>query len=477
MPLLDYVTLGGVELANHVRLAQYLSTVGSPLTVSGPCVCPTLTAEMLGDLPYTNPADDEAPWYDPDVPDSEEFAGVLLLSIDGLDSYPVKRSVTNAITGGGSIGPARVLPRELTFTVVLLGATCCGVEYGLHWLSEMLQGCAGNSCDGDCMSLFSCCPGEELTPECMVEEYRRTIRRVVLVDGPNVVSRTGDGCTAGECQVGADILTVEFTLVAATPWLWTEPVPVRAIVPTSDTGDECVTWCIIGTPENPTEYCAEVVEECTAAGALPVPVTDGACATGLEWPVDEDETCTGPCRFAVCPDVPSACTDSRCQPPTPPTVVAPATCYCQPIAVETSCCLIDLTDFPGWAVDVPIITVRAGATDLRNVTITFYERDDTYGDMTCAEIADAEICNPHSVYMIGFVPAGGAVTLDGQIQRSIVECGGTCETSPDVYGRDGAPPSWEPFNCARYCVCVETDVLNPPAEDSLITISMSGRGM
>lgn len=475
MPLLDYVTLGGVEMVNHVRLAQYLTTVGSPLTTAGPCVCPTLTAEAVGDLPYTNPADDEAPWYDADVDDSADFAGFLLLSIEGLDEYPVKRSVTNAITGGGSIGPARVLPREMTFTGILLGSTCCGVEYGLHWLAEMLQGCVGNSCDGDCMTLFSCCPSEELDPECMVDEYRRSLRRVVLVDGPRVIARTGDGCTAGECQVGADILTVEFTLVAATPWLWTEPVPVRSIVPTSDTGDECVTWCIVSTDANPTTVCVDVAEGC--ASGVSVPTTDGACAEGVVWPVDDDTTCDGPCRFAVCQETPSACTDSRCRPPTPPTVVAPATCYCQPIAVETSCCSIDLTVFPAWAVDVPIITVRAGSKDLRNVTLTFYERDPSFEDMTCEEIADVEICNPHSVYVIGFVPAGGAVTLDGQIQRSIVECGGVCESSPDIYGRDGAPPSWEPFTCAKYCLCVEVDVLNPPADDSLITVSLSGRGM
>ncbi|MET7572954.1 hypothetical protein ABZT04_31335 [Streptomyces sp. NPDC005492] len=68
-------------------------------------MCPTLTAEMLGDEPYTTPAADQAPWYDPNVPASEDFAGLLVLSMDGIDDYPVKRSVTNAVTGGGVLGP------------------------------------------------------------------------------------------------------------------------------------------------------------------------------------------------------------------------------------------------------------------------------------------------------------------------------------------------------------------------------------
>ncbi|MFE0545218.1 hypothetical protein [Streptomyces sp. NPDC058891] len=436
MALTDYLTVGGVEVANHARLNTYLQTVGSPLDSTSICSCETLTAEVLGELPYTTPEEDEAPWYDADVPESAEFAGLLVLSVEGLDENPVKRSVTNSVAGGGSIGPARVVPRTITVTGVLLGATCCGVEYGFHWLTEALQGCTGGQCDGDCVTLYNCCPGADMDEATFNAKHRRTMRRVALVDGPRVISRAGDGCTSGECQTGADLLTVEFTLVAGTPWLWTDPMQVMQVVPPVDLDGGCVTWC------------------------LHPPGGAG---------------CDGPCRFAPCVDATAHCADPRCQPSAPPVPVAPDTCFCLPLAVETSYYDVDLTSRPSWSVDAPVITLSAGSTDLRNITIEFFERSPNDTGLTCEEVAAQYRCSPHSTYHVAFVPAGGAVTLDGQVGRAFVECGGTCEASPDVYGRDGQPPSWANLGCATYCLAISSDVANPPSPEALITVNVSGR--
>nr|WP_086859908.1 hypothetical protein [Streptomyces milbemycinicus] len=472
--LADFIEIGGVEIVNHARLRQYLQTVGSPLTSGASiCACDSLTAEVLDHLPYTTPEQDAAPWWDPDVPESEDFAGLLVLSAEGLDDYPVKRTVTNAVVGGGSIGPARTLPRTITVTGLLLGATCCAVDYGLHWLAEALQGCTGGQCDGDCLTLYNCCPTEDMAPEEFNARHRRSLRRVALVDGPRVISRTGDGCTGGQCSSGADIVTVEFVLTAGAPWLWTDPTPILAVTPPADDSDECVTWCLHGAP-TPT-YCLPVAEDCPP-GTVAAAVVDGGCGSG--WPVHEEEPevpCTG-CRFARCPDPTARCGDPSCTPPAPPVPTLPETCFCLPLAVERECYEMDLSHRPGWSVDAPMITVRAGSSDLRNLTITFYERSPGHDDLTCAQIADLERCNPHSVYHVAFVPAGGALTLDGQVGRALVECGGVCESSPDVYGRDGTPPTWAPFGCATYCVCIESDVQNPPAPDALVTVAVSGRG-
>ncbi|MGJ3558816.1 hypothetical protein ACR6C2_07505 [Streptomyces sp. INA 01156] len=220
-----YLGYGGVEVVNHSRLTTYLETVGSPLTGYSGCGCATFGPEIVGDLPYTTPGDEDspAPWYDPDVPESAEFAGIMVLEVQGLDDHPVQRTVTGGIAGGGSIGPARSLPRTITVTALVLGSTCCGVDYGLHWLGQVLQGCTGGECDGDCLVVYNCCPGEELDSATFNERHRRTLRRTALVDGPRVTARAGDGCQAGECQSGADILTVEWVMTAAVPWLWTDP--------------------------------------------------------------------------------------------------------------------------------------------------------------------------------------------------------------------------------------------------------------
>jgi hypothetical protein len=433
-----YMNYGGVEVVNHARLSTYLQTVGSPLTDYNGCGCPTFGAEVLEELPYTTPdsEDSPAPWYDPDVPESVEFAGIMVLDVEGLDDYPVQRSVTGGIAGGGAIGPARALPRTITVTALVLGSTCCGVDYGLHWLGQVLQGCTSGECDGDCLSVYACCPGEELDAETFNARHRRTLRRVALVDGPRVTARAGDGCGVGECQAGADILTVEFVLTAAVPWLWTDLVPVLEVTPPLNTDGDCVEWCL------------------HPAG---------------------QEGCPGGCRFADCPDPTAACADTRCATATPPLPGSPLnTCFCQPLAVERACYEMDLTGRPNWSSDVPVITVRAGSTDLRNLTIQIYEQGEE--GMTCEETADFNRCEPHSFWHVGYVPAGGAVTLDGQTGRATVECGGVCESSPDVYGRDGMPPTYKPLECASYCVCLESDIESPPALDAVVTLNVAGRG-
>ncbi|MFD8774467.1 hypothetical protein [Streptomyces sp. NPDC059916] len=476
MAMDGYLALGGVEITNEARLDTYLRTVGSPLVDHGSCGCPTFTAETLGDEPYSTPAEDGAPWYDPDVPESADFAGFRVLSIDGLDEYPVRRSSTNAVTGGAALGPGRVMPRTITITGILLGATCCAVEYGLHWLSEAMTGCTGSVCEGDCLTLFNCCPGEEEAPEAFRARHQRTVRRVALAQGPTPTARHGNGCTSGACSSGADIITVEIVLTAGTPWLWTDPTPILEVALPDDDSDTCVTWCVHG--QLPPQRCVDVVESCPVGTVSATVIDDAAACTGLRWPVGDsvEETCDGTCRFAPCVDPTTGCTDPLCAPPVPPSPAALETCYCLPLAVEKVCYDMVLSDRPGWSVDVPVITLRAGREDLRNVTVTFYERPIGGEALTCEEVAEFSRCYPHSQYHVAYVPAGGAVTIDGQIGRSIVQCGADCETSRDVYGLDGAPPTYEPFNCADYCVCIETDVMNPPARNAVLILSVSGRG-
>ncbi|XVV34939.1 hypothetical protein ACQPXT_13215 [Streptomyces sp. CA-100214] len=410
-----------------------------PLSSHGACGCPTFGAATLEELPYTTPDDPDspAPWYDPDVPQSTEFAGLLVLEVAGLDDYPVQRTVTGGIVGGGAIGPARALPRTITVTALVLGATCCGVDYGLHWLGQVLQGCTAGECDGDCLQVFNCCPGEELDAATFQERHRRTLRRVALVDGPRVTARAGEGCGLGQCQSGADVVTVEFVLTATVPWLWTDPVPMLEVTPPMDLDGSCVEWCV------------------HPAGA---------------------DACPGGCRFAECPDPTAACADTRCATDLPPLPGSPLdTCFCLPLASERACYEMDLTGRPNWSSDVPVITVRSGSSELRNLTIEIYEQGEE--GLTCEETADMGRCVPHSFWHVAYVPPGGAVTLDGQTGRATVECGGVCESSPDVYGRDGMPATYPTLECASYCVCLSTDLQAPPALDAVVTVNVSGRGL
>ncbi|MFE3146555.1 hypothetical protein ACFXJ6_07815 [Streptomyces sp. NPDC059218] len=473
----DYMSLGGIELFNSARLAAYLESVGSPLDSVGTCGCPTFDAEHVGDDPYTTPWDDEAPWWDEDVPESGDFAGLLVLSVDGMDDHPVTRSVTGSVTGGAAIGKPRVQPRTITVTAVLLGATCCGAAYGLRWLAQALAGCT-DGCGGDCLTVYNCCPPEDEDPDEFTERHRRTLRRVALVEGPRVIDRNGDGCTgSGACQNGADVLTVEFVLVAGTPWLWADPVPVIiAPVPTDDGG--CVTWCIHRGPEGPpAPVCIEITPDAPQCGpgTVTAELTEAACE--VAWPEKEPvpDPCDATCRLAACPDPESLCADSTCRTPTPPQLPPPTTCFRHALAVNTETYELDLSAWPRWFGAVPIIEVSAGSSDLRRVTVTLYERTLEHQGMSCDELVELERCNPHSTYEIGYVAAGGTMTLDGQVGRASVECFGRCESTTDAYGRDGGPLAFPLLTCDRYCVEIAADAIFPPAPDASVTVTLSGR--
>ncbi|MFI0827305.1 hypothetical protein ACH4Q7_22935 [Streptomyces roseolus] len=477
-----YLNLGGVEIANSARLEAYLASVGSPLDGAGACSCPTFSAVLVGDEPYVSPAVDPAPWYDPDVPESGDFTGLMVLTVDGLDDHPVTRTVTRSAAGSAALGPGRVMPRTMTVTALVLAASCCGAQYGLRWLAQALSGCT-SGCEGDCLTLFNCCPNEADAedPEAFAARHRRTLRRVALVEGPTVVARHGNGCTTGgTCGAsGADVLTVEFVLTAATPWMWTDPVPVLdAPVPTDD-GTECVVWCVHRNPLDPYDpVCLEASETACAPGAVAVELGDGTCAPGgVVWP-DRDELnlpCDKTCRLAECPDEAAACADPACRTPTPPVAPPPQTCFCSALAVNQEWHELDLTSWPRWFGAVPVITVQAGSQDLRRVTVTFYERSPEYEGLSCEEVAEEERCSPHSVFEIAYVPAGGTLTLDGQVGRALVECGGVCEVSTDAYGPGGGPIAFPLLDCARYCVEVSADAIYTPSDDATITIALSGR--
>lgn len=474
----DYLAVGDTEIINTARLYTYADTVGSPVNLAE-CGCESLTADVVDDEPYTTPDADPAPWYDPDVPESADFIGLLPLEVDGFDNYPMRRATSTAVTGGGVFGPARAQPRTITVTAVVLAVTCCGAAYGLHWLAEALGGCSGPGCGGECLTAYNCCPGVDESPGEFNEAHRRTFRRVALVDGPTVMERRGEGCSGtGECAaVSAEVLTVEFVLTAATPWPWTDPEVILDEVPLPrDDSGECFTWCIHGGSPQPEPACITLGDEACPPGAVPVEFTDAACEVG--WPDEQPppDPCAGPCRLATCEDPADLCSDPSCRPQRPPTPATPESCFCEALATETDIYELDLSGRAGWAADAPIITIEAGSEDLRRLKVSLYERTFDHEGLTCEEVAEVERCNPHSTYHVGYLKAGATLTLDGQIERALVECAEVCESARDVWGVDGGPPSWRLLDCDTYCLVVESDASSPPASDATLTVALSGRG-
>lgn len=153
--------LGGTEIVNDSRTTAYMQNGIKPssLIVNGDCGCSNVLALAGCDTEYNTPAIDGAPWYDPAIPESAEFAGFLSTGFEGLGST-YTRSVTESIADGATLGRSRFGSRTMTWKGFLFGSSCCGVAYGLRWLGKTLQGTknCGNNCFGDDLELLVCCP-------------------------------------------------------------------------------------------------------------------------------------------------------------------------------------------------------------------------------------------------------------------------------------------------------------------------------
>lgn len=156
--------LGGTEIVNDQRTLAYLTQCEDfNLQVTGDCAC-NLIRELAGcdGEPYRTPELDNAPWYDPLIPESANFAGFLVSDFNGLSST-FTRDIAETVSDGGVLGRSRLASRSLTWKGFLFGSTCCAVAYGLRWLGKTLQGSkqCGNNCFGDDLEILVCCPSVE----------------------------------------------------------------------------------------------------------------------------------------------------------------------------------------------------------------------------------------------------------------------------------------------------------------------------
>src|SRR5690554_4486701 len=129
-----YLCYAGTEVINNARAAAYSQGLVNIHCNGGPWL-----PASLGDEPYTNPAADEAPWWDPAVPESRYFLGVAGLSVTGASDGTASSDWTDLLMDGAVPGPVRNGARELLFRVVLVGVGDAALSYGLAWLADTLR--------------------------------------------------------------------------------------------------------------------------------------------------------------------------------------------------------------------------------------------------------------------------------------------------------------------------------------------------
>jgi hypothetical protein len=135
--------LGCVPIVDNERTNAYVRWAVDEGRMGAECCTSTDMTWCNDDSPanaFTNPVDDLACWYDPDVPESADFLGLFINDLTGLEDDPYSRGQSD-ISGIGTVFNRPVRPgKTLTFDVVLLATSCCGMEYGRNWLAGVLKG-------------------------------------------------------------------------------------------------------------------------------------------------------------------------------------------------------------------------------------------------------------------------------------------------------------------------------------------------
>ncbi len=215
---LGYLSFAEVEVVNEARLYAYRAALDMPSTCEP---CGTLRTS-LEHSPYTTPAADGAPWYDPALPESGDVAGYELLSVTGLGSTLGR--TTSATSRGVSIGSIVPRPREMVLRFAAIAKNECSADYAVQWLVKTLSGQLCNStlypnlptrvCGGDDMCFFTCCP----TSPADVPIRLMTILKAGLVSTTVVDSKDIYDCAGHLCEVEV--------VLSADPYIWRSPITV-----------------------------------------------------------------------------------------------------------------------------------------------------------------------------------------------------------------------------------------------------------
>lgn len=130
---LDY---NGSEFINLSRTVQLAETMGIPsVWPKGEDV--QWIEDALGGTGYDDVTN--APWYDVTYPASSEFAGLVPLSMAGLDDSSGTSSNTENTGDGGHSSALRQATQPIVASVAIVASTDRGADYGKRWMDRRLR--------------------------------------------------------------------------------------------------------------------------------------------------------------------------------------------------------------------------------------------------------------------------------------------------------------------------------------------------
>lgn len=447
----NWLVFAGTEIINNSRTATYAGQQGMPVH----CHCRDLRAS-LGHAPYTNPANDRAPWYDESAPESRWFHGLVGLEITGASGTTIERDVAEYLGDGGALGSARHATRELTVRAVAMAGTQAALSYGISWLSTVLEGSAcATGCSGDTLCVYAACPTRPMLPagpddDCVAGTDRPDPNWDPITGGPNgpggdqLVRRLYDvgvldGIPADTHAVrvqGGWLAEVEFTLVAGNPWWWRDPAPVFDQATAPDHLDVIRGYDILA------EYpCPEPVD-CLA----------------------ESPYCTG--ENAPWPDEPFPGSD-----PDDTSLIDP--CFpTDPFDAARGMWRVPRSAMGGASSVAPIFELYTGDLPVHRLTLRWYTNP-----RNRVPTGDLDPCTACAEMTIPWISARTTLTIDTRTRATTVNCRGRGSTASGVtvYGPRGGPYEWPVFDCGTPLV-VEMIVLNNSLSPSMTwRMSMAAR--
>lgn len=202
-----YLELGGVEIANGARFKAYVEGMTNDIDVK--CDAPGL-AVALGDIEYTTPQTDGAPWYRAGRPASARFLGVFPVKIDNLWNGTRTVTVTELLGPGAVQSLPRDASGEARVTVLLAAQDDEALAEGRAWFEEMLE---ANKCDdaslgcvGTVLRAFCAAPSSQAE----ADEFERNFYDVALLEGPRI--------TEEYRSKKISMIKMEFILSIGKPW-------------------------------------------------------------------------------------------------------------------------------------------------------------------------------------------------------------------------------------------------------------------
>lgn len=431
----SYFCFGCMELANNARLAAYVAWAAQTgawansnccIEMPNECWCP-----LDGDIAdYTDPITDAACWYDPLVPESSEFLGMMVTKVVGLDDSAFARETSENVGRGVTLGRPQSGGGTFMIEAVLIATSCCGMDYGREFVSRVLEGggCGAGSCltgCGDlgscgltCMTARVCCPEEEVDDTGLWQWVNAG-----LVEGMKRIDE--------EVNEQCDCCWRKFTFT-----IQTETKQAYSIVPTV---------CLDKDAD-----LENVATRCFDWNSCDVVFEPDLCTTD---PLCDNEPCVLP------------------QPPQRVNF-----CFCEPMGVSVDCCCA--TDQANHRDETFRVIIDAGknpadplftARGLRNARVKFFTNDPKLpcpSDDAAAARAwgDAQLC---AELLIPYLKPGAQVIIDGRTDRITVQCDNQCFPGwNSVFGPNGSDPFPLLSSCNGIFVCVEWDLGNTQFVDN-----------